>query len=115
MFSKQLSLSTTIPSKSTNPFFIFLHEFRQTLKENSSGSTEKVTQIARKAGEKWRQMSNNDKLLYFVWARKNKQQKFYEINKYQNKVKKNIRKLRKSMKSNRKQIKSLVDFTNYIN
>ncbi|XP_037816117.1 high mobility group B protein 2-like [Lucilia sericata] len=115
MFPKQLSLPKTIPSKSSNPFFIFLHEFRQTLKENSSGTSQKVTQVAQMAGEKWRQMSNNDKLLYLVWARKNQQQKLYKTKEYQNNAKKYIRNLKKPKKRIRKQLKSFVDLSNYIN
>lgn len=70
-------------SNSTNPFFIFLQEFRENLKLSGSSKQKDVTAMA---GEKWRQMSNDAKLTYVVWAEKNKQ-----INLFANEAKNNKR------------------------
>lgn len=82
-------------STSSNAFFIFLHEYRKILKENST-ETNNAVQTAQMAGEKWRQMANDEKLIYFVWARKNQQQKKF--------VMKRIQERTESLK--RKQIKN---------
>lgn len=109
-YQKLSKLSNKFPSKilrSSNPFFIFLQEFRHELKakRNESINPRQVTQMA---GEKWRQMSNNDKLIYFVWARKNQQQKKNPL-KPQNRVK------RKKLKYNTKSVPSHHSTYNYIN
>lgn len=63
-------------SNATNPFFIFLHEFRRNVAERDGGINRlPARDITRMAGENWRQMSNDDKLSYIVWARKNQSQK----------------------------------------
>ncbi|XP_039958012.1 HMG1/2-like protein [Bactrocera tryoni] len=61
-------------SKATNPFFIFLHEFRQNLMKRGAYKHMTAKEIACAAGERWRQMSSDEKLNYVVWARKNQQQ-----------------------------------------
>ncbi|XP_054738697.1 uncharacterized protein LOC129244841 [Anastrepha obliqua] len=66
--------SNSTKSKATNPFFIFLHEFRQNLTKRGAIKYMTAKQIACAAGERWRQMSANEKLTYVVWARKNQQQ-----------------------------------------
>uniref|UniRef100_W8AX04 HMG box domain-containing protein n=1 Tax=Ceratitis capitata TaxID=7213 RepID=W8AX04_CERCA len=66
---------TNAKSKATNPFFIFLHEFRQNLMKRGTYKTMTGKQICCAAGERWRQMSADEKLNYIVWARKNQQQR----------------------------------------
>lgn len=61
-------------SKATNPFFVFLHEFRQNLMKRGAYKQMTAKEIACAAGERWRQMSSDEKLNYVVWARKNQQQ-----------------------------------------
>lgn len=61
-------------SKASNPFFIFLHEFRQNFKESGIQPLNN-SEVTKLAGERWRQMSTDDKLSYVVWARKNRNQK----------------------------------------
>ncbi|KAM7344047.1 uncharacterized protein ACRADG_010888 [Cochliomyia hominivorax] len=80
------------PLKSSNPFFIFLHEFRYKLNGNLEKPLNPI-KVAQMAGEKWRQMSYEDKFLYGVWARKNQQQKRF-TNKIQNLVAKKRFKLK---------------------
>nr|XP_014096549.2 uncharacterized protein LOC106622025 [Bactrocera oleae] len=66
--------SNSPKSKATNPFFIFLHEFRQNLMKRGAYKHMTAKEIACAAGERWRQMSSDEKLNYVVWARKNQQQ-----------------------------------------
>ncbi|XP_011192707.3 uncharacterized protein LOC105218675 [Zeugodacus cucurbitae] len=61
-------------SRATNPFFVFLHEFRQNLMKRGAYKHMSAKEIACAAGERWRQMSSDEKLNYVVWARKNQQQ-----------------------------------------
>ncbi|XP_017466670.1 PREDICTED: uncharacterized protein LOC108359348 [Rhagoletis zephyria] len=68
------SSSGDTKSKATNPFFIFLHEFRQNLAKRGAIKQMTAKQIACAAGSRWRQMSPDEKLTYVVWARKNQQQ-----------------------------------------
>uniref|UniRef100_A0A1A9V2Q9 HMG box domain-containing protein n=1 Tax=Glossina austeni TaxID=7395 RepID=A0A1A9V2Q9_GLOAU len=60
-------------SKPTNTFFVFLQEYRQQLKD--AGFTgipsPKICQLA---GQRWRKMSNDQKLPYKIWARRNREQ-----------------------------------------
>lgn len=60
----------------TNPFFLFLAEFRQHLKK--SGFNCKCTEQTKLAGRQWRQMSASEKLTYVTWARKNRELKKLE-------------------------------------
>lgn len=60
-------------SKPANPFFIFMGEFRQELKDLNILPAKSV-EVAELAGERWGQMSNSDKLSYTVWARRNQDQ-----------------------------------------
>ena len=62
-------------SNSSNPFFIYLNEFREDLRERGVTPQPSITEAAKMAGARWRQMSNHDKLTYYVWARKNKERK----------------------------------------
>lgn len=75
-------------SNSSNPFFIFLNEFREDLKEKEI-SLRSVTELAKIAGKHWRHMSNHEKLTYYVWARKNKEQKAY-LNSKQYQLKRDV-------------------------
>lgn len=59
-------------SKAINPFLIFLHEYRQKLKQTAT-ELPPVAKVAIKAGEVWRQMAGDEKLSYKAWARKNQE------------------------------------------
>lgn len=59
-----------------NPFFLFLAEFRQHLK--NIGQRYKVTDETKLAGKQWRQMSANEKLIYVTWAKKNREIKYHQ-------------------------------------
>uniref|UniRef100_A0A1B0AA07 HMG box domain-containing protein n=1 Tax=Glossina pallidipes TaxID=7398 RepID=A0A1B0AA07_GLOPL len=58
-------------STATTPFFVFLYEFRQILKQDC---TDKLTQvdISKTAGKKWRKMCECQKKPYKLWALKNR-------------------------------------------
>lgn len=58
-------------SLATNPFLIFLQDYRQ-YTVNRGIDKINSAQLACKAGAEWRQMTPEDKLSYIVWARKNK-------------------------------------------
>uniref|UniRef100_A0A1B0AA05 HMG box domain-containing protein n=1 Tax=Glossina pallidipes TaxID=7398 RepID=A0A1B0AA05_GLOPL len=60
-------------SRPINTFFVFLQEFRQQLK-NSGFTSIPSQKISRLAGQRWRNMSVDEKLPYKIWARRNREQ-----------------------------------------
>uniref|UniRef100_A0A1A9VDE8 HMG box domain-containing protein n=1 Tax=Glossina austeni TaxID=7395 RepID=A0A1A9VDE8_GLOAU len=65
-----------IYKKSTAPtaFFVYLYEFRQTLKLGCARKLRQVD-ICKTAGKRWRQMSECQKQPYKLWALKNRKTK----------------------------------------
>uniref|UniRef100_A0A1B0C750 HMG box domain-containing protein n=1 Tax=Glossina palpalis gambiensis TaxID=67801 RepID=A0A1B0C750_9MUSC len=59
--------------KSTAPtaFFVFLYEFRRLIAESCLKNLTQV-EICRNAGKRWRQMTDEERQPYSVWARSNR-------------------------------------------
>ncbi|KAI9577656.1 hypothetical protein GQX74_013350 [Glossina fuscipes] len=68
-------------SRPRNTFFVFLQEYRRELK-NAGFTGLPATKISQLAGQRWRKMSDDQKLPYKIWARRNREQlKEYEMQK----------------------------------
>lgn len=59
-----------------NPFFLFLADFRASLRK--TGQTYSCTEESKLAGQKWREMSTNEKLIYITWAKRNREMQHYQ-------------------------------------
>ncbi|KAI9577655.1 hypothetical protein GQX74_013349 [Glossina fuscipes] len=58
-------------STARTSFFVFLHEYRQKLKQQCKKLRQPV--ICRMAGKRWRGMSDCEKQPYIIWARNNRE------------------------------------------
>lgn len=67
--SKELSRASGSPGKPLTAFFEFMREFREKEGGGEGAGKEKVTDVAKRAGEKWNNMSEGEKQVSFcVWV-----------------------------------------------